>query len=170
MICDNLGNINPTSLAFYDSFDSFELSAGAGETKNVVWAALYEGSYDASTLPAYQPKGYAAELAECQRYYQQISLGNGYFVARSVNDTSARSMIYVPQMRIIPSITSNIALSLASSNGTYYSITNMAVYNPGSNSYNIAFTSSGLTARELYALHATTSTGNVPVLSLSADL
>lgn len=29
------------------------------------WAALYEGSYDASTLPAYQPKGYAAELAEC---------------------------------------------------------------------------------------------------------
>ena len=65
MICDNLGNINPTSIIFYDSFDSFEVSAGAGETKNVAWAALYEGSYDASTLPAYQPKGYAAELAEC---------------------------------------------------------------------------------------------------------
>ena len=34
--------------------------------------ALYEGSYDASTLPAYQPKGYAAELAECQRYYRPM--------------------------------------------------------------------------------------------------
>ena len=73
MICDNLGNINPTSLIFYDSFDSFEVSAGAGETKNIVWAALYEGSYDANTLPAYQPKGYAAELAECQRYYRKMS-------------------------------------------------------------------------------------------------
>lgn len=35
------------------------------------WAALYEGSYTADTLPPYTPKGYAAELAECQRYYWQ---------------------------------------------------------------------------------------------------
>ena len=41
--------------------------------KTLVWAALYEGSYTADTLPAYQPKGYAAELAECQRYYRQMS-------------------------------------------------------------------------------------------------
>ena len=33
------------------------------------WVALYEGEYTADTLPLYQPKGYAAELAECQRYY-----------------------------------------------------------------------------------------------------
>ena len=32
------------------------------------WAALYEGSYTADTLPPYVPKGYAAELAECMRY------------------------------------------------------------------------------------------------------
>lgn len=39
--------------------------------KDVVlkWAALYEGAYTADTLPPYVPKGYAAELAECQRYY-----------------------------------------------------------------------------------------------------
>lgn len=36
------------------------------------WAALYEGSYTADTLPPYVPKGYAAELAECQRYYIEI--------------------------------------------------------------------------------------------------
>ena len=35
--------------------------------------ALYEGYYTADTLPEYQPKGYAAELAECQRYYQNRS-------------------------------------------------------------------------------------------------
>lgn len=32
------------------------------------WAALYEGTYTAGTLPPYVPKGYAAELAECMRY------------------------------------------------------------------------------------------------------
>lgn len=31
--------------------------------------ALYEGEYTADTLPPYVPKGYAAELAECRRYY-----------------------------------------------------------------------------------------------------
>ena len=33
------------------------------------WAALYGGVYSAATIPDYQPKGYGAELAECQRYY-----------------------------------------------------------------------------------------------------
>lgn len=35
----------------------------------ITWVALYEGEYTAETLPEYQPKGYGAELAECQRYY-----------------------------------------------------------------------------------------------------
>lgn len=48
---------------------SFLIRANAGYSITVRWAALYEGSYTADTLPAYQPKGYAAELAECQRYY-----------------------------------------------------------------------------------------------------
>lgn len=30
---------------------------------------VYEGEYTAETLPEYHPKGYGAELAECQRYY-----------------------------------------------------------------------------------------------------
>ena len=41
------------------------------EATIIAWAALYEGSYTADTLPPYTPKGYAAELAECQRYYWQ---------------------------------------------------------------------------------------------------
>lgn len=105
MICDNLGNINPTSLIFYDSFDSFEFSAGAGETKNIVWAALYEGSYDASTLPAYQPKGFAAELAECQRYYQFIPEQTSCVFSTSAQSNKYfASSINFPQMRIAPTV------------------------------------------------------------------
>lgn len=42
------------------------------KTGSYLWAALYEGSYTAETLPEYQPKGYGAELAECKRYYQKF--------------------------------------------------------------------------------------------------
>lgn len=73
---------------------SFSLSARGGNNSNASisarWAAMYKGSYDASTLPAYQPKGYAAELAECQRYYRNNmflqavkSTGNTYFISKS---------------------------------------------------------------------------------------
>lgn len=48
-------------------------SAATWDYINIYWAALYEGSYTAETLPEYVPKGYAAELAECMRYY--IKLG-----------------------------------------------------------------------------------------------
>ena len=37
----------------------------------IKWAALYDGEYAADNLPPYVPKGYAVELAECQRYYRE---------------------------------------------------------------------------------------------------
>lgn len=40
---------------------------------DLYWAALYEGEFTAETLPEYQPKGYAAELAECQRYFVALN-------------------------------------------------------------------------------------------------
>lgn len=43
------------------------LSTSGMDIVNVV---LYEGEYTAETLPEYQSKSYGAELAECQRYYQ----------------------------------------------------------------------------------------------------
>ena len=58
------------------------------EAITIKWAALYEGSYTADTLPPYVPKGYAAELAECQRYaylvpsYMSFS---GYITSSSKN-------------------------------------------------------------------------------------
>ena len=49
------------------------IQANSGSRVNLEWAALYEGEYTAETLPEYQPKGYGAELAECQRYYYRIN-------------------------------------------------------------------------------------------------
>ena len=61
MILDTHGWDNDAS-CYYVEF-------GNGE---YVWAALYEGEYTAETLPEYVPKGYAAELMECMRYYQTL--------------------------------------------------------------------------------------------------
>lgn len=69
------GNID-TGIGLYASiFAGYSSSAKTyfvriGANQNVRWVALYEGAYTADTLPAYQYKGYAAELAECMRYYE----------------------------------------------------------------------------------------------------
>ena len=77
----------------------------SGEALSFVWAALYEGAYDASTLPAYQPKGYAAELAECMRYYQIIPEQTSCaFSAYAQSEKYFASSINFPQMRITPTV------------------------------------------------------------------
>ena len=72
-----------------------------------IWAALYEGSYTADTLPPYVPKGYAAELAECQRYFQTIP----YYLAQNSVNTNNEYPSYFPiqffPMRIAPTVTLN---------------------------------------------------------------
>ena len=71
----------------------------------ITWAALYEGSYTADTLPAYQPKGYAAELAECQRYYQIIPEQTSCaFSAYAQSGKCFASSINFPHMRITPTV------------------------------------------------------------------
>lgn len=74
---------------------------GAGHT--YVWAALYEGEYTVETLPEYQPKGYATELAECQRYYYRISALQNYApLGIGIASYADRAQIsrHVPNMRI----------------------------------------------------------------------
>ncbi len=77
-----------------------ELPAG-----EYVWAALYEGSYTADTLPPYVPKGYAAELAQCKRYYNIIPYDmDDYYVNASTTYPSIYPVSF-PEMRIIPTVT-----------------------------------------------------------------
>lgn len=52
------------------SYQVARLVIWVGSNVSVKWAALYEGTYTADTLPPYVPKGYAAELAECRLYYR----------------------------------------------------------------------------------------------------
>lgn len=46
------------------------ITSAGGVIKN---AALYEGTYASANLPKYQPKGYGAELLECQRYFYSFA-------------------------------------------------------------------------------------------------
>ena len=71
------------------------------------WAALYEGSYTADTLPPYVPKGYATELAECRRYFRRIP---SYTTINAIYiySTYARGALQFEPMRIInPSVIVN---------------------------------------------------------------
>lgn len=81
----------------------------------VKWAALYEGTYTADTLPPYVPKGYAVELAECQRYYYRSwvestleeakTVDRGWIAVTTPSYYGATPILALPQtMRIIPTI------------------------------------------------------------------
>ena len=77
----------------------------------IEWAALYEGEYTAETLPEYHPKGYGAELAECQRYYQAF-LNNAFLgtVVVSSDGVYFQGSIPCGEMRVIsPTIIGSIA-------------------------------------------------------------
>lgn len=80
----------------------------------VKWAALYEGTYTADTLPPYVPKGYAAELAECLRYYELLNNGSSQFV-RAYNSSTIAFAINYAEKRIGPtiSVTGSLADALS---------------------------------------------------------
>lgn len=67
-----------------------------GGTHTVLWAALYEGEYTVDNLPAYESKGYAAELAECQRYYVQHDFTEGLFVGRVYGTDAYKADVTIP--------------------------------------------------------------------------
>ena len=80
--------------------------------KAFLWAALYEGSYTADTLPPYVPKGYVAELAECQRYFRKSFVGSsipsfsehGQVIIRAANTNWLCSVNFDKPMRCAPSV------------------------------------------------------------------
>ena len=90
------------------------------------WAALYGGVYSETTKPEYQPKGYGAELAECQRYFVKMPLNNTLFYGNSgdANGGAVRSYLPLPvSMRINPSVPSSIVCSFSTQSGTKSNLT-----------------------------------------------
>ena len=68
----------------------------------IAWAALYQGTYTEETMPAYRPKGYSVELAECMRYYQYVYTHNmSYYPVYE----AAPGFISQAEMRINPTVT-----------------------------------------------------------------
>ena len=69
----------------------------------IAWAALYEGTFTQETMPEYRPKGYGAELVECQRYFQFIpNLVRFANVGVSLN--ALDFLIPTPNIRTVPTI------------------------------------------------------------------
>ena len=87
------------------------------------WAALYEGEYTAETLPDYKPKGYGAELAECQLYYRHFNrdaIGTGY-----TSSGGGAAVMYFPHTMRIPNPTAVWANVFCRVNGNDYPANNV---------------------------------------------
>lgn len=95
-------------------------TGSTGTAAVVRWAALYEGEYTAETLPPYVPKGYAAELAECLRYYRKIKANNETFAGYAANGVSYAFIPLTQAMRIAPTVTGGgkFYYTLGSAQGT----------------------------------------------------
>ncbi len=115
----------------------------------VRWAALYEGAYSPSTVPAFQPKGYADELLDCQRYYYKVPKHNGIvYPGYSGSTTEARATIYVPVvMRVNPSITVEdmTQLKVYDAAGSH-DVTAAAINYRDGNAVGVRFTTADLTS------------------------
>ena len=105
------------SISYADGAVTITSSGGV-----IQWAALYANEYTAETLPEYQPKGYGAELVECQRYF--IRYGGSYaFIAVGNVETAslAQCIIQLPVYMRLPTASVNITADLSNfriKNGT----------------------------------------------------
>jgi len=112
-------------------------STTVGDYVEVQWAALYEGAYTADTLPAYQPKGYAAELMECMRYYIRYTTDtDSMFLPGGSNHNTFYATLHLPVPMRIDSPT------------VKYNNVNLYAYISGS-----AITINGITAPSNSATH-----------------
>lgn len=81
---------------FSAAYFGMSIIVADGSTVTVEWAALYEGEYTADTLPEYQPKGYAEELLECQRYYYRMSAGADARTTTTGGTRGINTYFYLP--------------------------------------------------------------------------
>lgn len=104
---------------------AYASNVSVGDSVTLEWVALYEGEYTAETLPDYVPKGYAAELLECQRYYfRTIGQGYGY----CTNTSAARLNIPIPvMMRAVPSVDNDSITFTCHNNGNNITATGFSV-------------------------------------------
>ena len=119
------------------------------------WAALYEGEYTAETLPKYHPKGYGAELAECQRYFIRIGTSDytplGMGQGRSNN--TVMFMINLPvTMRRVQPIVSLTGSTYSRTGDTYRESTDIRVDNSSFSSLLMSAVTTGVSIGAAYEM------------------
>lgn len=139
-----------------------------GQTASIKWVMVIPGTYTADTLPNYPSKGYAAELAQCQMYYKEISLRGVTGFVDNVT-TNATFKISESEMRINPTAkileTGNAILQTDALGSVVLPITSVVSVSDNGTVVTIAFT------QQSYAIGAYSAisvySGSV---ALSADL
>ena len=123
------------------------------------WAALYGGVYSTATMPDYQPKGYGAELVECQRYYVKLNHTSGtgnIGIGFAPNTSAAYINFELPvSMRTAPSIVCTCGLYNRTSLKTI-SHNDVSIHKYYGFSVLIKFTAS-VTAGNVYSMTITSS-------------
>ena len=126
------------------------------------WAALYEGSYTADTLPPYVPKGYTAELLECLRYYVDMKKLNGAGMT-GWNLYTPTYMFPIP-MRAKPTITlsnpvtgtQNVIGKYNNQTGLYDDMSNVRISGASNQSFSVV-SDNGFIVNESYMFNAVAS-------------
>lgn len=152
----------------YGGYISGQPCVRIGAGQNVCWAALYEGEYTKDTLPIYIPKGVAAELAECHRYYMVATTTDMLVMGVLVSANTARFVLnFHVTMRATP-VLSFSHISWFRTNGAHYAQPAMTIKSVNVRKQtvdvDIAFTDLTLTA---YHTAAAQLSGGV---TLAADL
>lgn len=141
------------------------ITSNGGVIKNV---RLFRGNYDTNNMAEYQPKGYAAEKLECQRYYVQFALrqyGNT-LPLMAIATTQTYGFVPLPtKMRVAPTVTGS-SLSIRQGS-TDFAITSLDISGKAYETGVVlnANVASGLTKGSFYVLRVDNGT-----LSFSADL
>ena len=141
---------------------------------NIEWVALYEGAYNA--LTPYVPKGYAAELLECQRYFIAFPTYSSYVIpfahGAATSETAARVELTLPvPMRIdTPSIASDNVTWYLRSVGSSTTATVSVLRAIGNKLVLTATVESGLTSNEQVTLANVGAAGQTLYVGFSAEI
>lgn len=131
----------------------------------IKWATLYAEEYTEATKPEYQPKGYGAELAECQRYYLQFSGLEPVAVGYGYAANGVLCVVAIPAMRARASVVISGAIYIRKS-GQILNASGVENYGQSKNSVQLYFTGSAVTVDVPYDIYC----AKDAKLALIADL
>ena len=148
-----------------------------GSTISFKYLSMYEGEYTAETLPPYVPKGYAAEMLECLRYFVIFRTNSeaGLIIGTGTMANTTTGRVAIPlsvAMRRTPTyVTYNIANNKADSCGKRQDASGFTVYSLASKMLTLQFTMpTAVTAYQPVTLQFSGYSGQFGFVGFSADL